>query len=190
MTKQEFMNFLKYELEKNQIKNINEIIADYEEHFAHALAQNKSEEEICKNLGSPESIAKAYQTESLITELKNPETPFSFKSGLSVLGRLILLAPFNFFLFFIPGSFLLACITAGWVMGFVLAALSLAAFTTGFNADLIQLSAWYGIGAFSASMTLLGSTILCGLVMFVITKSVLLMVISYLQWNLKFILEK
>jgi len=60
MKKREFLDLLRFYL-KDMPKTVTEdIISDYEEHFAIATEKGKSEEDICKELGSPEVIAKEY----------------------------------------------------------------------------------------------------------------------------------
>lgn len=71
MNKLEFLKLLKLELETNGVHNVQDILADYEEHFAHGLNKGKSEEDISKGLGSPLTLAKAYKTESMIREIKS-----------------------------------------------------------------------------------------------------------------------
>jgi len=190
MTKKEFMAELRQALSNNKVNNIDEIVADYDEHFAHALAQGKTEDEISKKLGSPDTIAKAYETESMITTIKDPKTPFKLSRALNVLCRLIVLAPFNFLVLCIPGTVLASLIVAGWSCVVALGSCSLAAIAVAFQAHLIALSVWLGVGAFSACLSFAGATVLGGFLMYVITKQFLLFSISYLQWNVKFILER
>ena len=60
MKKREFLDLLRFYL-RDMPKTVTEdIISDYEEHFAIAAEKGKSEEDICKELGSPELIAKEY----------------------------------------------------------------------------------------------------------------------------------
>ncbi|EFM39721.1 hypothetical protein HMPREF0379_0510 [[Eubacterium] yurii subsp. margaretiae ATCC 43715] len=60
MKKREFLDLLRFYL-KDMPKTVTEdIISDYEEHFSIATEKGKSEEEICRELGSPEAIAKEY----------------------------------------------------------------------------------------------------------------------------------
>lgn len=190
MTKNEFMTSLKQALSVNKINHVSEIVADYEEHFAHALAEGKTESEICKKLGNPETIAKAYETESMIINIKDPEKPFKFTHALSILGRLIILAPFNFLVICIPGLILFSLIAAGWSCIVALGSLSVASVILGLQANLIQISLWLTAGLLSTSLAFASITVLFGFFMFAMTKQILLFSISYLQWNLKFILER
>lgn len=190
MTKNEFMTTLKQALSQNNVTKIDDIVADYEEHFAHAKAEGKSEDEISKKLGNPETIAKAYETESMIVNIKDPEKPFKLTHALTVLGRLIILAPFNFLVLCIPGSILFGLMAAGWSIALGFAACAVGALVVGLEGGLMQISGWLGAGVISMSLAFAAVTVLAGFVMFTLTKQLLIFIISYLQWNLKFILER
>jgi len=60
MTKNEYLEELKKELKKYNVADIDEIIADYEEHFNYKSEEGKTEEEIVRKLSSPENLAKEY----------------------------------------------------------------------------------------------------------------------------------
>lgn len=190
MSKQEFMTLLKQTLVSNKNNNINDIILDYEEHFTHALAEGKSEEEICKKLGNPETIAHAYETESMIVKIKDPSSPFKLQTALTILGRLLIIAPFNFFVLAIPGAISLALIMAGWSMALAVFSIGLGVIVGSFQASLFSLSGWLSSSIVLSSLGLFSLTVCLSLFMFFITKNALLLAINYLQWNLKFILEK
>lgn len=60
MNKTEFLRSLKSELEKNRVTDIEDILADFEDHFANRLEEGISEEEISRKIGSPEDIARDF----------------------------------------------------------------------------------------------------------------------------------
>lgn len=66
MNKIEYLNALKDALKNVDMKVMEEIVADYEEHFQVGLENGKSEEQICEELGSIEDLVKeineAYNT--------------------------------------------------------------------------------------------------------------------------------
>ncbi|KYG68625.1 hypothetical protein AZI87_05155 [Bdellovibrio bacteriovorus] len=190
MTKQEFLKNLKEELEKNKVQNVQDILTDYEEHFVHGLSKGKTEVEICEGLGFPSVIAKAYQTESLISEIKNPEKGFNLSLAVTVIGRLLVIAPFNFLILFIPGVVIFALLASGWAVSVAIGSASLALLSMLPFLGTVSAGAWAWVTGLSTSFGLLGLAILGGMVMFVITKYIVLAIISYLQWNLKFILQK
>lgn len=190
MTQNEYLKKLAEALKNNGINQVEEILADYQEHFAMGLRSGKTEWEISQKLGEPETIAKAYQTESLIREIKNPDTKFSFPAALNVLGRLIILAPFNFLVIFIPGMILFSLLVAGWTIAAAFLVCSIALVVWAISASLLSISFWISVALSSGSLSLLGFAALIGFVMFFLSKQFILASISYLQWNLKIILQK
>ena len=61
MTKTEFLSKLTHELYKNKIADTEDIISEYEQHFAFKLADGFSEEEICAKLGEPVLLASQFE---------------------------------------------------------------------------------------------------------------------------------
>jgi len=70
MTKQMFIHELKVALAQVDTNTRDEIIADISEHFTEGAAQGLSEEDICRALGQPGSIA-----EQVLAELKSQPFP-------------------------------------------------------------------------------------------------------------------
>ena len=62
MTKREFMTLLSDELRKRKITDTEDIIEEYEQHFAFKLADGFSEEEIAARLGDPADIAAQFNS--------------------------------------------------------------------------------------------------------------------------------
>lgn len=60
MNKAEFLNELKKTLASNKIEDIDEILSEYEQHFAFKLADGYSEEEIAVKLGDPKALANQF----------------------------------------------------------------------------------------------------------------------------------
>ncbi len=60
MTKQEYLNELKLELNKNAVADADEIISEYEQHFLFKLADGFDEAQIAAKLGEPAHIALQY----------------------------------------------------------------------------------------------------------------------------------
>ena len=190
MTKNEFIKLLKLELERHNIDKVTDILADYEEHFEHALASGKTESEISTKLGTPVTIAKSYETEAMISKVKDTSAPFDFKFALNVLGRLIIIAPFNFLFLCIPGVILFSLIASGWILATATAASSLIPLAIGFAAGIMLISGWLTTAIISGSLGLLALSVALFLLMFFVTKNFILFLINYLQWNLRFILQK
>jgi len=64
MTKNEFLSKLADELKKNKIADTEEIISEYEQHFAFKMADGFSEEEIAAKLGNPAALASQFESVS------------------------------------------------------------------------------------------------------------------------------
>ncbi len=60
MNKQTFILQLKRELEPLKQSARQEILADFEEHFANGQAQGKTEDQVAQELGSPKELAQEY----------------------------------------------------------------------------------------------------------------------------------
>jgi len=60
MTKKEYLEELRKELKLNNAGDIDEILAEYDEHFNFKLEEGLTEEEIARKLSSPKEIAKEY----------------------------------------------------------------------------------------------------------------------------------
>ncbi|MGI6561947.1 MAG: DUF1700 domain-containing protein [Clostridia bacterium] len=60
MTKNEFLTKLAVELKKNNVADIDDIINEYEQHFAFKMADGFSEEEIAAKLGKPSVLAAQF----------------------------------------------------------------------------------------------------------------------------------
>lgn len=60
MTKTEYLQQLKGELNRFDVGDTEEIVSEYEQHFAFKLADGHSEEEIATRLGDPSAIAEQF----------------------------------------------------------------------------------------------------------------------------------
>lgn len=190
MNRQQFLSTLKTALEDLKLERIPEILADYEEHFSEGTRQGKKEELVSAQLGSPSSIAKAYEAEGMIKQVQKKDQAFQWGLALQIMGRFILIAPFNFFILLIPGAILFALIVAGWSVTFGMGAGAVAVVCLTLKASLFSLGWWAGASAMSAGLALFGLTALFGLIGFLISQQIFLAFLSYLQWNLKFILDR
>ena len=63
MTKLEFLDQFSAELQKRNIADADDILEEYEQHFAFKLADGFSEEEIAAKLGSPKDLAAQFGAE-------------------------------------------------------------------------------------------------------------------------------
>lgn len=60
MTKQDYLNELKAELNKNAVADADDVVSEYEQHFLFKLADGFTEEEIAAKLGSPAQLATQF----------------------------------------------------------------------------------------------------------------------------------
>jgi uncharacterized membrane protein len=63
MTKNEFLSKLENALKKNGIGDVDDILGEYEEHFAFKLADGYTEEEIAAKLGKPAELAAQFEND-------------------------------------------------------------------------------------------------------------------------------
>jgi uncharacterized membrane protein len=64
MNKETFFTELNKELVKNKVSDIDEILAEFEEHFAYKIDEGKTEEEVVKKIGNPVDIARDYANQA------------------------------------------------------------------------------------------------------------------------------
>ena len=81
MKKNEFLDKLKIELKKNNVTDMDEIVSEYEQHFAFKLADGHTEEEIAAKLGAPEKIASQFDSEKA-PKNNSASGKFLIKTGL------------------------------------------------------------------------------------------------------------
>lgn len=85
MTKNEFMAILSKRLKQRDVADIDEIIMEYEQHFACKLKDGYSEEEIARKLGDPTALADQYDPLQAKTGAGALKKAFVF-SGLAAAG--------------------------------------------------------------------------------------------------------
>lgn len=116
MTKTEFFEKLNEGLKKVRKEDRAEILADYEEHFQNALTKGKSEEQVCKDLGSVDQIITDYRIDRVVAAQVTGEAG-STKSILRAALILLAMAPLNFLFFVGPFVVTLSLLVASWGIG-------------------------------------------------------------------------
>ena len=71
MNKTEFISTLTNTLKEREIKDADEIVAEYEQHFLLKMADGYSEEEIAARLGDPKALGKQFNSEGNKTTTGN-----------------------------------------------------------------------------------------------------------------------
>lgn len=188
MNKQQYLDKLELELRRLNVSKVNDVLADYNEHFMMGQGKGKSEQEIIDKLGDPLTVAKAYQAENFIATMESSNAQDKVGFFAKAFGRALILTPFNFFM--IIGPFLvLACLMfGGWAV-----ALTICGTGVGIALALLTLiplsgfSFWAGGAAFFTAIFLgsLGLLFLMG--MLFVSKLVVLFFVNYMKWNIDFV---
>ncbi len=116
MKKNDFLDKLTKELRDNQIDDIDDIIAEYEDHFSYKTADGYSEEEIAAKLGNPAMLAEQY--------LSTKETQKTTGKKLINIIGLIFADIFVFFVFIILYAWvfvMISLVVTSLTIGFCLA---------------------------------------------------------------------
>lgn len=148
MTRGQFFIQLKTGLIGLPQTQIDDIVADYEAHFADAAAAGRSEAEVAASLGDPVRLAKELRAEVSIKRWEEDRSPQNFfNAGIALFGLLALDVFILLPLIFITMIVLAAVIFALFIVGTVGLALTAAMFHG-------------GIGGVAAGLAGLGLT--CG----------------------------
>ena len=100
MDKKTFINELRQGLKGLPKEEINDIIADYEEHFAVGKKKKRTEAAIAKSLGKPKDLAKQLKASAAIKKAETEKGTSTFLRamlatiGLGFLNLVIVLGPF------------------------------------------------------------------------------------------------
>src|SRR5215469_16541325 len=98
MKKAEFFEKLKAGLKKLPASELQEVLAEYEDHFRNALAKGKTEEQICADLGSVEQIINGYKIDHVMQNQDAGKAKSIMRAALILMA----MAPFNFLIFMGP----------------------------------------------------------------------------------------
>ncbi|GGB52521.1 DUF1700 domain-containing protein [Virgibacillus dakarensis] len=114
MTEKQFMDQLNASLKKLSTEEKQDILQDYQEHFAIGKAEGKTEEQIADALGSPNKIARELLA---MYHLEKAETNVTAGNMFRAVWAGIGLGFFNLIIVLGPFIALLAVVAAGWVIG-------------------------------------------------------------------------
>ncbi len=194
MTKQDYLNVLALALGVLPAAEVKEIVADYEEHFAHGLRSGKSEDQIIQSLGNPKFVAAQYLTENL-SRVNSNEVTFdkgSIAANVKTLARvvalLLVLAPFNFFVLLVPFALVVTLGIVGW-------GIPTFSIVGGFTGIIALAMNVFGHSLFSSEgltilllfLGLIPLGFLFGIVMWFLTKQFLVLTVNYLKWNFRMV---
>lgn len=175
VTKDQFLSELDKRLKGFSYRERQDILMDYEEHFAIGLAEGKTEEEIAERLGSPSQIAK----EMMATyHLEKVDHHLTAGNIIRAVWAVIGLGFFNIVIVLGPFIALASIIISLWAVS-VSFTLSPLMFLVGI---IIHPNHFLLFDLFSC-IALCGIGILIGIGMYYVTKAVALGFIRYLKYN-------
>lgn len=149
MTKTEFLQSLERELQKLKAEEREEILYDFEEHFAAGLAEGKQEIEIAKELGDPKMIAKELLMDYRITQAESDK---SMKNMVQAIIATFSLSFFNLIFVLGPAVFIF-----GIYFGLSVTALALV-----ISPILWFISLLFGFGSANVIQSLFAAVLFCG----------------------------
>jgi uncharacterized membrane protein len=195
LNKNEFINVLKKELSGLPKGETEDILLDYEIHFTEGVKHDKSEELICKELGSPREIAKLFKVNIFIEEAeKNVSTNNILRAIITSIG----LGLFNLILVLGPFLGLLGVVVAIFAVSIVFVTIGVVIFT---DVAVIPLSTIYfnppvvyymvdPVVLVALSIGLVALGVLIFVLGIISSRAIYRLSIKYLKFNLKMINEK
>ena len=175
MTKETFLKQLDSSLKRLPVEERQDILQDYEEHFANALADGKTEEEIAASLGSPNQIGKELLASH---HLEKVETSMTTGNIVRAVWAVIGLGFFNLVIVAGPFFGLVGVLIAAWGVsaGFTVSPILMLINT-------IMYPQSFTIFELFFSLLLSGIGLFIGIGMFFATKTVFNLFIRYLKFN-------
>lgn len=179
MNKEEFLAELDTALKYISAEERQDILQDFEEHFAVGREEGKTEEEIAAGLGSPQQIAKEMLASYHIEKVETTATTGNiFRAVWAVIG----LGFFNLVIVLGPFIALLGILFAGWIAGisFIVSPI-LVIF------DMIIHPGTFELFTLFFSMALAGLGIFIVIGMFFATRALMNGFVKYLKFNTKLV---
>lgn len=179
MNKTEFLQELERFLQKLSYDERQDVLQDFEEHFAIGLEKGETEQHIAASLGSPEQIAKDllinYNLDEKTPLQKQPE-----QDTARVILLTVLLVMFNLIIVLGPFMAIVGTILSGWMTGI---AFVMTPFLYLFKVMFLP-NETYLFELFLA-IGLTGLGILIGIAMFYITRFTIQLTIRYVKFNIR-----
>ena len=187
MNKQEYMAELNRMLGRLPREEREDILADYRDHFAAGLEAGKTEEEIARDLGNPETLARNFTADYAVKEAEEN------RSAGNILKAVVAIISLGFFnLVFVLGPFLglLGVLFGLVVAGFAIAASGIILFLAVVLSPVIPWAVEVTVHPLGAALagvglTSLGLLILIGV--FYLAKIFYNLTLQYLKLNLRII---
>ncbi|AYV69309.1 MULTISPECIES: HAAS signaling domain-containing protein [Niallia] len=178
LNKNNFLKLLKNSLKFMSEKEKKDILEEYSMHFTEGLSENKSEEEISKELGNPEEIAKELNAVYAINKVEEKKSIRSMLTammsimGLSLMNCIIIIVSLFFMLLLTP--FILAYVIGVPIMILSPIILIVMGFVDGST---------IGIGEILESIKGVIIGAILAILGYYIGKSFIKLFIKYLKWN-------
>ncbi|MDR4317164.1 hypothetical protein CHH55_13025 [Niallia circulans] len=178
LNKNNFLKLLKNSLKFMSEKEKKDILEEYSMHFTEGLSENKSEEEISKELGNPEEIAKELNAVYAINKVEEKKSIRSMLTammsimGLSLMNCIIIIVSLFFMLLLTP--FILAYVIGVPIMILSPIILIVMGFVDGSTIGLGEILESIKGVIIGAILAILG---------YYIGKSFIKLFIKYLKWN-------
>ena len=177
MTKDQFLTKLNSSLRKLPPEERQDILQDFEEHFAIGLEEGKTEEQVASSLGSPQQIAKDLAATYHVEQVEVTATTGNvFRAVWAVIG----LGFFNLVIVLGPFIALGAIIIAGWAIAIAFIASPLLVLINSFIYP--EIFRFFDL-FFSLGLTGLGLFIVIG--MYFATRAVNKGFVRYLKYNIR-----
>ena len=179
MTKEQFLSELEKALKGLSSHERQDILLDYEEHFAIGLEEGHTEEDIARRLGPPNQIAKEMLANY---HLEKVDHHLSAGNILRAVWAVIGLGFFNLVIVLGPFFALAAVIFSLWVVSvsFTLTPLMFLVNIAGYPSGFVLFHLF-------ASLGLCGVGIFLGIGMYFVTKFIALGFVRYLRYNLSLV---
>ena len=116
MNKTEFINILTHTLKERKISDIDEIVAEYEQHFLVKIADGQSEEEITARLGDPKVLGNYFDLERGNTTKGTKVITIIGISFVDILFSLVYILLYTWVIFM--GILAFICISIGFLLVF------------------------------------------------------------------------
>jgi uncharacterized membrane protein len=191
MKQDQYLNELKMHLQALPAAEVEEILADYREHFEIGRSSGKTDETIVKGLGRPRIVAQNHVMNSLILEANSsPSLVRRSSLLLKILFIFFVLAPINFLI--LLGPFLVASILifVGWVVPIAIASFSISLIgALLFSTSKLALGFLLSGSILFAFLGVLGISVLMGLIMLVVSRLFIQLISQYVKWNINFVTE-
>lgn len=187
-TRDEYLRDLSQRIAKLPAEDRSEILTDYEDHFVAGLENGRSEEEICRSLGTPKSVAQ----EILMTTWakKVDQAPVGLRSPTALLQiamTILIMAPFNFIILIFPFTVLFAFVVAGWAIPISLGGVTVGMLGYFWTSGGDPVGFLSGLSLFFMFLGGLGLTFLSALLMWGVSFASLKLLIAFFKWNIAFI---